>query len=166
MADEASCERYELRKIRFDLERAPSDAWPPVRFEALWARRSGDHAYVLDNIPFYVYGVSLGDEVYADDADADGYLSYRRVLRHNGHSTFRMRLTAASPEEDLPFVRDLMKTLCDVGCGTEHDVGGVIAVDAPPGCPLGAVIDVLKLGNEEHVWTYEVGFVFTTEGDP
>src|SRR4051812_4703616 len=52
----------DLVKIFFPLER-DDDGYPPTDVEALWSIPLGDGTFQIDNLPFYVRNLSLGDVV-------------------------------------------------------------------------------------------------------
>ncbi|KVC72044.1 hypothetical protein WI75_02695 [Burkholderia ubonensis] len=53
-----------LTKIVFELK-IDADGYPPVAFESMWGIEAHRGAHVIDNVPYYVYGVSKGDTVAA-----------------------------------------------------------------------------------------------------
>src|SRR5262245_3626053 len=82
-------------RIRFELEEPDEHGWPPAGAETLWAQRVGDNEYEIDNIPFYVRGVSAGDIVSV--SEKEGALVFQSVLKDSGHSTIRVIIKG--PEE-------------------------------------------------------------------
>jgi hypothetical protein len=76
----------ELTKIRFALP--DEDQAAGVEAENLWAAVLEGSRYRIDNIPFYVYGVSLDDVVRAEEIG--GRLVFREVISRGGHSTYRV----------------------------------------------------------------------------
>jgi hypothetical protein len=61
-----------LVKIVFEL-----DEGGPFSTESMWARPIDGDVFVLDNIPFYVFGVSFGDHVRATKY-SDGVFKFRK----------------------------------------------------------------------------------------
>ena len=53
-----------------------------VEAESLWAEAVGDRKFRIDNLPFYVYGVSLGDIVVA--RLIEGRLVFDEVVARGG----------------------------------------------------------------------------------
>ncbi|MQU03479.1 DUF4265 domain-containing protein [Pseudomonas sp. FSL R10-2245] len=53
-----------LKKITFKLNQDMED-YPPLEFESLWGIQIKPHTYKVDNIPYYIYGVSKGDIILA-----------------------------------------------------------------------------------------------------
>ncbi|WP_410963932.1 DUF4265 domain-containing protein, partial [Salmonella sp. ZJHZ20_0162] len=72
--------------------------------ESLWALPSGK-GFKLDNIPFYVKGVSVGDVVSAEEID--GNLCMKEILEPSGHSTVRLWFVS---EKDVQPVREALKS--------------------------------------------------------
>lgn len=114
---------------------------PDGEVETLWANPAGeDRLYVLDNLPWYAYGVSLGDVVEATP-DADGYLEMRRVVRKSGNRTLRVILEVTQPDRAWTFEsRALIDGLVERGCGFEGANRELVAVNVPP------AVDVLTIG--------------------
>lgn len=47
------------------------EGYPPVSTEAIWGERVGVDQYQVDNIPYYVYGVSKEDVVKVDNISGE-----------------------------------------------------------------------------------------------
>jgi hypothetical protein len=78
----------EFVKISFPL--SEEDQVGSLKSEGLWAVPLGDGRYRVQNIPFFLYGVSLEDIVSAEQVD--GFLTFREVVSSSGHSTYRVFL--------------------------------------------------------------------------
>ncbi len=116
------------RKIVFPV-RHDSEDWPPVEHEALWAKPvfTSDHDFVLDNIPFFVRGISCYDTVYASRITDGDELVFQRVVRWGGHHTVRVVPLDGS---DIGAIRSEMRKL---GCTSEWSrMHSLIAMDVPP----------------------------------
>lgn len=46
-------------KVLFHLEQ-DEDGYPPFSIEGLWCKKASNDTYIVDNVPFYTYGISLG----------------------------------------------------------------------------------------------------------
>lgn len=135
-------------KILFPLEQ-DEDGYPPVAAESLWATHVADHKYKLDNIPFYVPGVSAEDIVQAI-ADDEGVLRFKKVMTTGGHSTIRVVLF------DQERVEAFRVSLQGLGCETEADhMPNLIAVDVPPGLEIRKVWSLLERGVRSDLLEYE-----------
>src|SRR5438128_468254 len=72
---------------------------PDGDVETLWANGTGEPGlYVLDNVPWHAYGVSLGDTVEARPG-ATGYLEMVGVVRKSGKRTIRVILDVTESGE-------------------------------------------------------------------
>lgn len=137
-----------VKKIRFALDDGV--------VEIMHVRLLPDVSLVLDNIPFYAYGVSCGDTI-ATERDEDG-LMFVGVLARGGHSTYRVRLPAFAGDE-----RFLMRwsELEVLGCTYEGSNVGerlLYAVDVPSHAAVAEVYRLLEQGESEGDWEFEEGF--------
>lgn len=122
----------ERLKIRFPFTNSAGQE----EIETLWVQPRVD-GYELDNIPFYVKELALGDLV-AADSDSDGALWYSGLIEASGHSTIRLWF---SSKHDVREVRDRLR---GVGCMSElSDLPRLVAVDVPPTVPYSAVKELL-----------------------
>jgi|SRR5579884_465712 len=136
-------------KIIFRLQR-DEEGYPPVDEESLWAVPVGKRRFKIDNIPFFVVGISADDIVEADKRDAGYY--FQRVVVPSGHSTIRVLCMDASN------VGDLRKKLEELGCTSEGShLPRLFAVDVPPEAPWSNVIAFLKETEESGLIEYEEG---------
>jgi hypothetical protein len=74
-------------KIVFHLK-TDADGYPPVAFESLWGAPIDENSCVIDNVPYYICGVSKGDTVATDEIG--GELVASGVVARGGHSTLRV----------------------------------------------------------------------------
>jgi hypothetical protein len=121
-----------LVKVVFRVEDGDS-----VYVETPWARHLGNNEYELDNLPWYAYGISLGD-VFEATPDADDPRPHlRRVLRKSGNRT--LRIIFAARAEDSPETAAVLDTLVKMGCSYEGANGKFIAVNIPQAVDLDEV---------------------------
>ena len=66
--------------------------------EAMWARPVGDDLYEIDNLPFYAYGINLGDVVRAVAPDDESKPEIQEVVEYRGHRTLRFFFSKESDE--------------------------------------------------------------------
>jgi hypothetical protein len=105
--------------------------------EAMWAIKR-DTGYEIDNIPFYVQELALGDVISAQP-DAGGALWYSELIQPSGHSTLHLWF---AHEKDVAPVRE---TLRQLGCASEvSDLPRLVAVDVPPEVPYERVKEFLE----------------------
>jgi Domain of unknown function (DUF4265) len=139
-----------LVKVHFPLP--PDDQAQGVSAENLWAVPLGESYFQIDNIPFYVYGISVKDVVLADQIE--GRLSFREVMTRGGHSTYRVLVKNQSGYEDHGFQR-LWTKLSELGCSHEVAERRWIAIDVPPDTDICQVYRLLEDGEAQGIWTFE-----------
>lgn len=131
-------------KLRFRFQNSAGED----ETETMWAIKRDD-GYELDNIPFYVKELALGDIVDARP-DADGALWYSELIRPSGHSTIRLWF---SREEDVESVREALRQM---GCASEgSDLRRLVAVDVPPDVPYEKVKAFLDQGEAAGRFEYQ-----------
>jgi hypothetical protein len=134
-------------KILFELEQ-DEDGYPPASAETLWAIKTGDGLFKIDNIPFFVLGIAVNDIVAA--APEENIFRFEKVVRPSGHSTLRIVVYDAA---DVAAVRALFKQL---GCSTElSHLPRLLAVDVPSTVSLEELKQVLESGRHQDRWGYE-----------
>jgi hypothetical protein len=149
-SSQAPKDRAELVKIHIRLE---SDA--PYETESVWAKPIGDGLFVLDNVPFFAYGLSLGDKVYAQRA-SDSLLEYSGVAEHGGHSTYRVFLADSVASAR---VETYWKQLRSLGCDREIATARLWSLDLAPSVNIFSVYCVLEEAEAEGVWSFEEAHV-------
>jgi len=140
---------------------------PAVSNEWLWAKRIAAGCYEIDNIPFFAKSFSLGDIVSCSSSSSlfDGCLVFADVVRHQGHSTYRIRLepethfTGADKYSIMFHINLLIDLGCEFELGEQGEQGGLIAVDAGPTVKLGGVAFVLRSGSDDKIWDWETGYI-------
>jgi hypothetical protein len=136
-----------LMKVFFSLS-PDEDGYLPVGSESLWAKVVKD-GYQIDNIPFYVTGVSCYDVV-AVNRGNDGTLSFSHVVKRFGHSTIRVCIC------DVDAVGKLRRDLKALGYESEQDyVPNLIAIDIAPHVKIRPLWEFLEEGLEQSKWEYE-----------
>jgi Domain of unknown function (DUF4265) len=116
--------------------------------ETMWAVERED-GYELDNIPFYVKELALGDVVSAT-AETDGALYFSKLVRAQGHSTLRLLF---SSKENIKPVRDALRQMrCD---SEQSDLPSLVAVDVPPEVPYARVKEFLDGLKRDGVLEYQ-----------
>jgi Domain of unknown function (DUF4265) len=112
-----------------------------VRVETLWATSLGDDQYKIDNSPFYAYGVSWEDVVYAPVDPEDGRPTFLRVVSKSGNRT--VRVIFDPPVQDGNESDRVLQGLVALGCTYEGANRGYMSVNVPPELSLAAVRDYL-----------------------
>ena len=137
------------KKIWFELEQ-DADGYPPDKWEGLWADEVGPGLYRVDNIPFYVKGISSGDEVSAE-VDAD-QLQFKKLVRATLNSVFRLYVSDAA---DMKNIRNQFRAL---GCESERsNLPKLVAIEIPGDIEFGPIGRLLEEGAASERWEYEEG---------
>jgi hypothetical protein len=137
-------------KIRFAL--SPEDSDEGVEAESLWAEDLGRGRFVVDSIPFYVYGISNRDTVAA--SVIDDRLCFDKVVDRGGHSTYRVLV-----KDEAGFTSSELKSLWEqlkgLNCLCEVARRRWVAIDVPPNADADAVYRILDSGEANGLWTFE-----------
>jgi hypothetical protein len=115
-------------RVAFDLDQV-SATWPPFATERIWAKKtSTPYQLELQNVPFFVRGISCGDIICAKPDHERRELIFDGLVRHGGHSTIRIIL-----RDKALNVRDrVLEVLRAAGCTWEFTtVDFHFAVDIP-----------------------------------
>jgi len=137
------------QKIVFRLER-DEDGYPPSDYERLWATPLPSGNYLIDNIPFFVMGISAGDEVSVRHEGDE--LFFDRLIKPSGASTFRLIPADPSASEK---VRAAIKAL---GCSSEYNQHvGLIAAEVPASKSIQPFLDYIVEEQERGVLDVEEG---------
>jgi hypothetical protein len=132
------------KKIRFTYETPDGE----TEVESMWAIER-ENEYEIDNIPFYVKSLAVGDMI-AVRTDEDGLLWFARMNKPGGHSTIQILF---AHQEDVPLFR---AQLDQMGCESEgSDMPELIAVDIPPSVKYEGVKKLLDQGEREGRLEYQ-----------
>lgn len=137
--------------VRFPLT-PDAVGWPPVAGETLWARRVGRDLYRIENAPWFVGGIAVGDIVRAAVTKPGGVLEYVATVTSSDHATVRLIVADGhSLEQAAAEIRD---------CGTWVEGDGhwrMLAVDVPPDAAVHVLAELLSFGASEGRWGWEEG---------
>jgi hypothetical protein len=125
----------------------PGAQW---EWEQLWVRRISPDVFEVCCIPFFVYGVCLGDHISAEIDSKNCYV-LGRTVRSSGHVSFRVWL------KDDEMKRELPRELEMLGCETERrwETSSLLAVDAATESLARRVADLLHEREEAGLLCYE-----------
>lgn len=123
-----------FHKIVFELTPG-EDGYPPVSAESIWGIYAGDGTHILDNTPYYVYGVSKGDSVQVKSS-GDEMIAVR-VAKQGGHST--VRVFASDTEERSKIIAHLHQL--GASCSVSQEMS-LFAVDIPSDCDFSRSTDI------------------------
>ena len=149
MSPDTSSPGHSLRKLLFRLEEG---AWHGSATESLWAEPVAGGRYRLRNSPFYAFGVSAEDIVFAEETEER--LFFTEVSLRGGHSTYRIMKSKGLRPEDF---ERYWEPLRQAGCSYEEEPGRLLAVDVPPRAGLQLVYSLLEKGEQDQVWHFEEG---------
>lgn len=117
-----------------------------------------DGTYLLDNSPFYVFGISCGD-VFTAKSEG-GVLVFSSVVSRGGHSTYRIKL----PREcDHSYFLKNWAGLQELGCtyeGSSANQERLYSIDVPADVDVFEVYRLLEQGEINEVWLFEEGHYF------
>jgi len=143
------------QKIVFELEveeLGDGRYYPPVGWESVWAIPLHEGLFQVDNVPFYIRGISFGDII--STGVIAGELRFKELIHPSGHSTVRVFV---GQQEDMEKIR---QSLRDLGCSIEGVTPHLIAVDIPPAVRFDAVVAILTEGEKTGLWEYEEAAIY------
>lgn len=113
------------RKANFIIRADLGQFGMPGRFEQLWARKLDEFRFEICCIPFYTYGIALGDTV-----ETNAGYTIHQVIQKGGHRTLRIAVANADKQEAIHVVlHDLVE---NSGLLYEWYSIGYLAVDLGP----------------------------------
>ncbi len=116
----------------------PTDNLAGAATESVWAEPQGNGTYKIKNVPFYAKGVSCEDIVEAEPEE--GALVFKKVVRHSGHSTYRIY---ANGGRTAPDVVSLVGKLQQMHCDIEPATDTLVGVDVLPEADIYKVYETL-----------------------
>ena len=122
------------------------------RVELSEAREVRPSCFVLQESPFYSYGLSRGDTVMA--TLRHGELSIEKVVERSGNSTYRVLRTASVQEGDF---NKFLSRLRNLGCVVTLRQKRLFSVDVPSEADADEVYSLLEAGEKSDVWGFEEG---------
>jgi hypothetical protein len=147
-------------KVSFDLDHTD---WHGHPAETLWADpvpAMSPTAFLLQNSPFFVRGVSYLDVVDTTPSEGDALFDFKRIIKRGGHSTYMLLV-----EKDEPRFEEYWSALQALGCSYEGEhiklsIGHrqMYSVDVPPSADMNRVIAILKRGQVSSTWMYQEGY--------
>ena len=109
--------------------------------ETLWATPLGNNRYQIDNSPFYAYGVSWNDVVFAPFNSDEGFPVFESVVGKSGHKT--VRVIFDPPVEDGNESDSLLQGLVVRGCSYEGMNRRYMSIDISPSVDIQVVREYL-----------------------
>lgn len=120
--------------------------------EELWARQLSDDEFEIACIPFFTYGLALGDRVRARHTGSVWELE--EILAWSGHFTYRVWFKDEAGSEDK---RAVERALAGHGAALEWSSANLLAVDAPSEAIAGAVVGELEPREAAGTLAWEAG---------
>lgn len=132
------------------------DGWPPVSSERVWAVPLGDDQYRIDNAPWFVWDVAVGDIVRAISEGPTSHPVYAAMLRPSDHVTIRLVCFRSGPlQGDLARALEPFTRLGVYGEGVKQY--GMLSLDIEPSAPMQQLVALLRRGADDGWWEYEEG---------
>lgn len=114
--------------------------------ESVWATKQGKY-YKIDNIPFLVSNIALGDLVSVEEDE--NVLHFDELIEPSGHSTIQ---TIIFDVNELP---KFCKNIENFGCTWEGGhIKSLIAIDVPKNVDYALLKSYLDKGEEQNLWSY------------
>ena len=143
----------EIVKIVFPLC-VDEDGFPPISSESMHAQPDG-HCFVIENTPFFVMGVALGDRVYATPmSDQRNCYTFDTVALASGHKAVSVILLNSGIRNAV--YQELKKRGCYCEYG-EFGRGGILqmlAVSVPVDCEYEGIARYLAELEEQDQLSY------------
>ena len=131
--------------------------------ETLWATDLGGDNYRLDNSPFWAYGVSWEDVVFAPFSNEEGMATFQSVVTRAGNRTIRVIFDPPISKGNTSDT--ILQGLISLGCSFEGMNPKYVSVNIPPSAELNTIRQYLvtQEANFEHADpTYDSLFPETT----
>lgn len=114
--------------------------------ERLWCGKEM-HGYRVDNIPFYVPNIALGDLIKVEKVN--GELWFEDLIRASGNSVIQLRILTNSSQSDVGRIFEKL------GCEWEgSDRADLIAISVPSQIDYAIVEEILVEGDRNGKWDY------------
>jgi hypothetical protein len=129
-----------------------------VGAERVWAHALGADRYVIDNPPWFVPDLAVGDIVRAVPPDPRAHPVFQELLHRSDHVTLRLVCFRGGPlGGDLAAAKAPFTRLGVYAEGAAQF--GMLALDVTPADPLEQLIAVLRAGVADGSWEFEEGRV-------
>jgi hypothetical protein len=108
----------------------------PGRREQLWVKQLAESRFLMRSLPFFTYGIALGDEVSTDET-----LTIDGVLQRSGHRLIRVAVQSAGTQE----FHDQFHPFLDKHRLLHEWLNfGFVAIDLPPGRDVSPLMQWLE----------------------
>lgn len=137
-------------KMLFDTT-PDGDGYPPVAVEGIWVAPVDGVTFSIENIPFYVHELSIGDIV-SGEIDAEQNLRFQSLVSASGNSTFRVIVHEARRLDDVRTEINALGVTSEVD-RKQH----LIAIDVPHDVRIEPLLNHLMHLREVGVADFEEG---------
>ena len=137
----------ELMKLHIDLP----NHWA-TGGESLWVKPLGNDMYELDNVPFYAYGLNLGDVVRAEQIESSLKPQVVEVHSRSGHATLRVFFPKHLQNDRQA---EILDSLAPHGVTAERATRSLVALDLAPGSSMSEVRRMLDELESDGLLSYE-----------
>lgn len=133
----------------------PSNEWHGYDSEGMWVKPLGCERYQIENSPFFAYGISYLDIVFARMLESK--LVMVETVQYSGHSTYRILLKGNPVTKKFS---EFWSPLELEGCTFERASLGyeLLSIDVPPSADIHTVYKLLQKGESADVWDFDEGY--------
>jgi Domain of unknown function (DUF4265) len=125
----------------------------PPTYEQTWARRVEDKVFQVCCIPFFTYGLALGDTVSTEPDNKCQYV-INRIVARSGRYCFRVWFADSSYVKN-----ELTEYLAEIGSSVEWSSANLLAIDAEDAERASQLNEYLARLQLEGCFTFERGWV-------
>jgi len=138
-------------KLNFTIEANidPDISQTQIGHEQLFCRQISDYIFEVCCIPFFIYNISLGDEV-----KTDSNYSVIEVTKKSGHFTFRVWF---GDSKSTTIRDDVIEKAKELLCPFEWYSCNLMAIDAPTDGFAKKISNYLQEKEDSGLLTYETG---------
>jgi hypothetical protein len=141
--------------VIFPLE-VDEGGWPPVASERLWAFDLGQGLYRINNAPWFVRDLAVGDVVRAEPPGPDQHPVFTGLHTRSDHLTIRIICFRRGPLAGQ--LQPVIDRFTPLGIWAEGaGQYGMVALDIGPDVDLSAVRARLQSGVDDGSWEWEEG---------
>lgn len=96
------------------------------KWEQIWARQINENLFEICCVPFFAYGLALGDIINSKSSDDKQYI-VNEIVKKSGHTTYRIWFTITDNWNNI------IEDITEIGCLVEvrWEKSKLISVDAP-----------------------------------
>ncbi len=125
-----------------------------LRSESMWAEGLDRDSFRLDNVPFFMYGISYNDIL--NTVIKENSFFFNKIIKRGGHSTLRAYFLNKNKDQQ----ERIVENISTLGATIERASEPHVAIDIPSSIKLEPIIDLLKKAESEGVLEYEEGFIY------